>query len=163
MEPSSCSQWDEAKKRKLGSPTTNEGSLVASDAMDLKHLLDQQSEQMRRMQSQIDGLVAINSTLQARHRLDDQAEKRVEQVDELREKCDVLESRCGSLERSIQVLKKDVSWTYSAPDIPRSHWIEQGHDEEYPDNMEDILSRASKKTPSALRRRAKITTADAWI
>ncbi|EJK52530.1 hypothetical protein THAOC_28178 [Thalassiosira oceanica] len=88
MGPSSCSQWDEAKKRKVDSPTNNEGSPVANDAMDLKHLLDQQSEQMRRMQSQIDGLVAINSTLQARHRLDDQAERRVEQVDELREKCD---------------------------------------------------------------------------
>ncbi|EJK61684.1 hypothetical protein THAOC_17783 [Thalassiosira oceanica] len=144
MEPSSCIQGDETKKRKLDSTTNNEGSPVASDAMDLKHLLDHHSEQMRRMQSQIDGLVAINSTLQAR--LDDQAERRVEQVDELREKCDVLESRFGSLERCIQVLKKDVSWTYSAPDIPRSHWFEQGHDEEYADNMEDILNSIKEDT-----------------
>ncbi|EJK59041.1 hypothetical protein THAOC_20792 [Thalassiosira oceanica] len=144
MEPSSCSKWDEAKKRKLDSPTNNEGSLVASDAMDLKHLLDQQSEQMRRMQSQIDGLVATSGALQAR--LDDQAERQAQEVDELREKCDVLESRCGSLERCILVLKKDVSWTYSAPDIPRSHWLEQGHDEEYADNMEDILSSIKEDT-----------------
>ncbi|EJK72022.1 hypothetical protein THAOC_06485 [Thalassiosira oceanica] len=98
------------------------------------------------MQSQIDGLVAINSTLQLQARLDDQAERQAQEVDKLREKCDVLESRCGSLERSIQVLKKDVSWTYSAPDIPRSHWFEQGHDEEYADNMEDILSSIKEDT-----------------
>ncbi|EJK45341.1 hypothetical protein THAOC_36048 [Thalassiosira oceanica] len=107
--------------------------------MDFKALLDQHSEHMRRMQSQIEGLVAINSTLQAR--LDGQAESQAQEVNELREKCGVLESRCGSLERSIQVLKKDVSWTYTAPDIPRSHWIEQGHDEEYAGNMEGCLRR----------------------
>jgi len=45
-----------------------------------------------------------------------------------------------ALERSIQVLKKDTSWTYSAPDIPRSHWIETGHDEDYADVLEEFLS-----------------------
>ncbi|EJK45894.1 hypothetical protein THAOC_35472 [Thalassiosira oceanica] len=133
MEPSRCSQGDEGRKRKLEAPNS-EGSLVASDMEDLKALLDQHSQQMRRMQSQIDGLAAVNSTLQAR--LDGQAESQAQEVDELREKCGVLESRCDSLERSIQVLRMDVSWTYTAPDIPRRHWFEQGHDEEYADNME---------------------------
>ena len=128
------SQGGESKKRKLDAPNSK-GSL----GVDLKALLDQHSEQMRRMQSQIDGLVATNSALQAR--LDDQAKLRAHEVKELREKCDVLESTCGLLERSIQVLKKDVDWTYSAPDIPRSHWIEQGHDEEYADFMEVCLER----------------------
>ncbi|EJK72351.1 hypothetical protein THAOC_06128 [Thalassiosira oceanica] len=100
--------------------------------MDLKNLLD-------RMQSQIDGLVAINITLQAR--LDGQAERQAREVNELKEKCGVLESRCGSLERSIQVLKKDVNWTYSAPFVPRSHWIEQGRDEEYASRMAGCLER----------------------
>ncbi|EJK48090.1 hypothetical protein THAOC_33143 [Thalassiosira oceanica] len=122
---------DEARKRKLDA-SNSEGLPFAFDTMDLKNLLD-------RMQSQIDGLVAINSTLQAR--LDGQAERQAQEVNELREKCGVLESRCGSLERSIQVLKKDVSWSYSAPDIPRSHWILKGHDEEYTAHMKGCLRR----------------------
>ncbi|EJK45424.1 hypothetical protein THAOC_35963 [Thalassiosira oceanica] len=127
MEPSRCSQGDEAKKRKLEASNSEE-SPFASDDMDLKALLDQHSQQMQRMQSQIDGLVATNGALQARL---DQAESQAKEVNELRGKCDVLESRCDSLERSIQVLRKGVFWSYSAPDIPRSHWIEQGHNEEY--------------------------------
>ncbi|EJK60859.1 hypothetical protein THAOC_18727 [Thalassiosira oceanica] len=95
------------------------------------------------MQSQIDGLVAINSSLRAR--LDDQVERQAEQVKELGEKYNVLESRCGSLERSIKVLRKDVSWSYSAPDIPRSHWIEQGRDEEYAAQMEECLERIKEE------------------
>ncbi|EJK64899.1 hypothetical protein THAOC_14313, partial [Thalassiosira oceanica] len=133
MDPSRSNQGDEGRKLKLKgcpSPVNDTG---------LKALLDQHSEQMRRMQSQIDGLVAINSTLQAR--LDGQAGSQAREVDELRVKCNVLESRCGSLERSIQVLKKDVNWKYTAPDIPRSHWIEQGHDREYADNMKGCLRR----------------------
>ncbi|EJK54028.1 hypothetical protein THAOC_26423 [Thalassiosira oceanica] len=129
---------DEGRKRKLEAPNS-EGSPVASGTADLKALLDQHSDQMRRMQSQIDGLVAINSTLQAR--LDGHAESQAQEVNELRVKCNVLESRCGSLERSVQVLRKDVSWSYSAPSIPRSHWIGQGRDDEYADNMEWCLGR----------------------
>ncbi|EJK52846.1 hypothetical protein THAOC_27842, partial [Thalassiosira oceanica] len=137
MEPSRRSRGDEGRKRKLEA-SNRKGSPVGSD-LDFKALLDQHSEQMRRMQSQIDGLVAIKSTLQAR--LDGQAESQAQEVNELREKCEVLEARCSSLERSIQVLRKDVNWTYSAPDIPRSHWIEQGRDEEYAHNMEECLGR----------------------
>ncbi|EJK57832.1 hypothetical protein THAOC_22088 [Thalassiosira oceanica] len=90
MEPSRCSRADEGRKRKLDA-SNNEGSLVASDAMDFKALLDQHSEQMRRMQSQIDGLVAINSALQAR--LDGQAGSQAQEVFKLKQKCGVLESR----------------------------------------------------------------------
>ncbi|EJK76031.1 hypothetical protein THAOC_02226, partial [Thalassiosira oceanica] len=142
MDPSRCSRGIEGRKRKLEA-SNSEGSLVASDAMDFKALLDQHSEHMRRMQSQIDGLVAINSTLQAR--LDGQAERQAQEVNGLRKKCEVLESRCGSLERSIQVLRKDVSWSYSVPDIPRRHWIEQGHDEEYADYVEGCLRYIKEK------------------
>ena len=34
------------------------------------------------------------------------------------------------------MLRKGVNWTYSAHDIPRSHWIEQGHSEGDAANME---------------------------
>ncbi|EJK46326.1 hypothetical protein THAOC_35008 [Thalassiosira oceanica] len=138
MEPSRRIRGEEERKRKLEA-SNSEGSPVASDDMGLKALLDQHSEQMRRMQSQIDGLVAVNSTLQAR--LDCQAGSQAQEVNELREKCGVLESRCGSLERSIRVLRKDVSWSYTAPDIPRGHWNEQGRDDEYADNVEEKIGR----------------------
>ncbi|EJK47136.1 hypothetical protein THAOC_34168 [Thalassiosira oceanica] len=75
----------EGRKRKLEVSNNNEGSPVASDDMGLKALLDQHLDQMRRMQSQIEGVVAVNSTLQAR--LDGQTESQAQEVNELREKC----------------------------------------------------------------------------
>ena len=66
---------------------------------------------MEQMQTQIDGLDRTNSALAAENR--------------------ALVNRCKSLERSIDVLSKDVDWKYSAPDIPRSYWLEQGFDDEY--------------------------------
>ena len=97
---------------------------------------------------QIETLVAANVELTDMCRsLDVKYQAQVDELKaECREKCealgrarDDLEARCSSLERSIQVLKKDVNWTYSAPEIPRSHWIEQGHDDEYANNMEEFL------------------------
>ena len=78
------------------------------------------------------------------------AEKHESIVDELKAECrakcealggarDDLEARCSSLERSVQVLKKDVDWKYSAPEIPPSHWIEQGRDDEYAANLTRFL------------------------
>jgi len=42
-----------------------------------------------------------------------------------------LMTRCDSLERSMQILIKERKWEYSAPDIPTSHWIEAGFDQDY--------------------------------
>ena len=89
---------------------------------------------------QIETLAAANRFLEEKCRA--QVEKHQAQVNEVKAlegKCSVLEAMCGSLKRSVQVLKKDVNWSYSAPNIPRSHWIERGHDEEYADNMERLL------------------------
>ena len=55
----------------------------------------------------------------------------VSRVDGLQRENEGLLLRCESLERSVQVLKKEGNWTYSAPDVPISHWINQGHDEDY--------------------------------
>ena len=82
-------------------------------------------------------LASIHAALMEHTRLIDEVKA------ECREKCEcgVLEARCDSLERSVRVLKKDVRWTYLAPDIPRSHWIEQGHSVGYADVMKDYLRR----------------------
>ena len=53
------------------------------------------------------------------------------ELDEVKSKSKFLEARCESLERSLQILAKDVEWKYSAPAIPTSHWIDRGFDENY--------------------------------
>ena len=58
--------------------------------------------------------------------------------------------RCESLERSVQVLKREGNWTYSAPDVPRSHWIDQGHGGDYADNA-DRLVRTIKRATQNVR------------
>ncbi|EJK53965.1 hypothetical protein THAOC_26495, partial [Thalassiosira oceanica] len=41
--------------------------------------------------------------------------------------------------RSLQVLKREGNWTYSAPDVPRSHWLEQGYDEDYAEEAGKLI------------------------
>ncbi|EJK48587.1 hypothetical protein THAOC_32602 [Thalassiosira oceanica] len=60
-------------------------------------------------------------------------------VDGLQRENEGLLLRCESLERSVQVLKREGNWTYSAPDVPRSHWIDQGHNEEYAEEAENLI------------------------
>ena len=71
-------------------------------------------------------------------------------VDHLQRENQGLLLRCESLERSVQVLKREGNWTYSAPDVPRSHWIDQGHDEDYA-NGADLVVRLMKKSTQDLR------------
>jgi len=79
-------------------------------------------------------------------------------VDGLQRENEGLLRRCESLERSVQVLKAEGNWTYSAPDVPRSHWIDQGHDEDYADEAEYLL-RSIKVSTKGLRSasRSKVT------
>ena len=67
-------------------------------------------------------------------------------VDGLQRVIEGLLLRCESLERSVQVLKKEGNWLYSAPDVPRSHWIDQGHDEDYAYDAEDLIQRIENCT-----------------
>ena len=60
-------------------------------------------------------------------------------VDGLQREIEGLALRCKSLERSVQVSKREGNWTYSAPDVPRSYWIDQGHDQEYADDAEHLI------------------------
>ena len=67
-------------------------------------------------------------------------------VDALQRENEGLALRCESLERSVQVLRKEGNWTYSAPDVPRSHWIDQGHDEDYAADAEYLVQRIKAST-----------------
>ena len=79
-------------------------------------------------------------------RLDEKTVALTSRVDSLQRENERLCFRCESLERSVQVLKREGNWTYSAPDVPRSHWIEQGHDEEYADDAEELIQSIKQRT-----------------
>ena len=121
---------DPAKKRKAASdsdpprPSGNDdpGSTLPADLSvpDLHRLIDQ------RVTDALEAVEAKTLALTSR-------------VDCLQRENEGLLRRCESLERSVQVLKKEGNWTYSAPDVPRSHWIDQGHDEDYVEDAEKLI------------------------
>ncbi|EJK59027.1 hypothetical protein THAOC_20809 [Thalassiosira oceanica] len=118
----------DAKRRRVRAPHPR-GGVTTRTLEDIHSVLE---EHARR----IEKLVAANKVLMGRNAALEETCKALDRKSKsLGRACDELEVRCSSLERSIQVLKKDANWTYSAPDVPRSHWIEQGHDEEYADNV----------------------------
>lgn len=125
-----------ARKRKLA-PDDD----VALTADEIGALLERHTRRLdERMQLQSDRFVELKAKNAA---LEEECRSLQLQVDELsKDNARVREdyrARCDSLERSIQVLMKDVNWKYSAPDIPRSHWIEQGYDEGDAAIMEAII------------------------
>ena len=72
-------------------------------------------------------------------------------VDGLQRENEGLLLRCESLERSVQVLNKEGNWTYSAPAVPRSHWIDQGHNVDYANDAESLIQSIKEET-EGLRR-----------
>ncbi|EJK61822.1 hypothetical protein THAOC_17618, partial [Thalassiosira oceanica] len=114
-----------SKKRRLDEgPSAANGGVVTME--DVQRLIDQrvlQAEQATQreqasMRRQVDVLVEDYAALKT-------------QVEDLKLETQDLRRRCAVNARSIQVLKKDVKWTYSAPDIPLSHWQNQGHGDQY--------------------------------
>ena len=83
-------------------------------------------------------------------------------VDGLQRENEELLLRCESLERSVQVMKKEGNWTYLAPDVPRSHWIDQGHDEDYVEGAEDLIQ-SIKYTTHRLRSGDGDGDSDDWL
>mmetsp|Transcript_8302 Transcript_8302/g.19480 ORF Transcript_8302/g.19480 Transcript_8302/m.19480 type:complete len:505 (+) Transcript_8302:100-1614(+) len=67
-------------------------------------------------------------------------------VDGLQRENEGLILRCESLERSVQVLKREGNWDYLAPYIPRSHWIEQGRDEEDAEEAKNLIQSIKDNT-----------------
>ena len=67
-------------------------------------------------------------------------------VNSLKRENNGLVCKCDSLEWSVQILKSEGNWTYSAPDIPRSHWIEQGRDGDYAYSAERAVQSIKKAT-----------------
>ncbi|EJK50629.1 hypothetical protein THAOC_30334, partial [Thalassiosira oceanica] len=133
-----------SKKRRLdeGLSAANGGVVTMED---VQRLIDQrvlQAEQatqreMASMRRQADALDEANAALK-------------KQMVELKLETEDLRRRCDVNARSIQVLKKDVKWTYSAPDIPRSHWHNQGHGDQYIAEMTKLV-KVIKKITEKLR------------
>ncbi|EJK49292.1 hypothetical protein THAOC_31853, partial [Thalassiosira oceanica] len=97
------------------------------------------------------GTTLANLSLADLHRLIDQRVKDALEAVEtktltLQRENEELLLRCESLERSVRVLKKEGHWTYSAPDVPISHWIEQGHDEDYAEEAGKLIQSINVKT-----------------
>ncbi|EJK54209.1 hypothetical protein THAOC_26220, partial [Thalassiosira oceanica] len=128
------------KKRRLDEgPSAANGGVVTME--DVQRLIDQrvlQAEQATQreqasMQRQVDALVKDNAALK-------------KQVEGVKLETKDLRRRCAVNARSVQVLKKDVKWTYSAPDIPRSHWQSQGHGDQYIAEMTKLVKLIKKIT-----------------
>ncbi|EJK46215.1 hypothetical protein THAOC_35129 [Thalassiosira oceanica] len=129
-----------SKKRRFDEgPSAANGGVVTME--DVQRLIDQrvlQAEQATQleqasMRRQVDALEEANAALK-------------KQLVELKLETEDLRRRCDVNARSVQVLKKDVKWTYSAPDIPRSHWLNQGHNDHYIAEMTKIVKKIKQIT-----------------
>ena len=119
----------DTKKRKVGTavPSSSGGldPLGTSAVLDPSLAMDNLNESIdRRIAARVKQAVdeetsSLKSAVEAL-----QAESR-----DLRQKYDEAKLLCEALEQAVQVLKNDVNWAYSAPVIPRSHWVERGHNE----------------------------------
>ncbi|EJK65789.1 hypothetical protein THAOC_13319 [Thalassiosira oceanica] len=121
----------DAKRRKVHAPNSR-GEVTTRTLDDIHSVLEDHARQIETLASANKVLEDRNSALEERYKALDR------KYDALVGK---LQAECNSLERSILVLKKGINWRYLAPDVPRSHWIEQGYDEEYADNMDECLRR----------------------
>ncbi|EJK56521.1 hypothetical protein THAOC_23575, partial [Thalassiosira oceanica] len=109
-----------SKKRRLDEePSANNGGVVTME--DVQRLIDKRVLQVEQatqreqasMRRQVDALEEANAALKI-------------EVVGLKLETEDLRRRCAVNARSIQVLKKDVKWTYSAPDIPPQPLAESG-------------------------------------
>ncbi|EJK61823.1 hypothetical protein THAOC_17619 [Thalassiosira oceanica] len=118
-----------SKKRRFDEgPSAANGGVVTME--DVQRLIDREQASMRH---KVDALEEANAALKTK-------------VEELKLETEDLRRRCAVNARSIQVLKKDVKWTYSAPDIPRSHWLNQGHGDQYIAEMTKIVKGIKRST-----------------
>ncbi|EJK57050.1 hypothetical protein THAOC_22951 [Thalassiosira oceanica] len=77
---------------------------------------------------------SLSSTLQwVRVRVEALKQSHGVAVNELNGKVDALQTKNESLTSALQ-------WAYAVEEIPRQHWLERGHDEDYADAMENLLS-----------------------
>ncbi|EJK57393.1 hypothetical protein THAOC_22563, partial [Thalassiosira oceanica] len=60
-------------------------------------------------------------------------------VDELNAKVDALQAENESRKHEMKGLNSALQWAYAVEEIPRQHWLERGHSEEYADAMENLL------------------------
>lgn len=95
----------------------------------------------------VDEMRAMMVHVKTEHRREVESMKeRLSRVDELERKCQYLEEKCASLQRSVEILKKESSWEYRGPYIPLSHWIDQGFDKDYGWRVEDLVTQIEDMT-----------------
>jgi len=60
-------------------------------------------------------------------------------VAKLNAEVDALRAKNELQQREIKDLTSALQWAYAVEGIPRQHWLESGHDEEYADAMGNLL------------------------
>ena len=74
----------------------------------------------------------------------------------IRENNEEMLRRCESLERSVQVLKKEVNWAY--PDIPMGHWVDQSNDGDSCNRAYNAVRSMKKRTQNLRSGRSYVVT-----
>ena len=127
-----------AKKRKRDGRADEEGN--GGGVAGVEKILAEMKAQMMRLQNELDDTKGRLSHLDE---LESRSTSMQNEIDEMKSRVshmDKLEHRCKFLERSVQILKKEAKWEYSAPAISARHWIDQGYEEGYAVmGMGDIL------------------------
>ena len=119
---------DATKKRRVG----NDDHKI--DSGDTASPMDVVSEPKDKSTT-LDALMLMAEMKGMRNRMDEMETSKQNDIESMNSRISqmedhnkLLQDKCDSLERSLAILVKEQEWEYSVPDIPRSHWIEAGFD-----------------------------------
>lgn len=145
-----------AKKRKCHDDTGEEGNGASGAAGTAPAVTGAEAEEPTAIteasagaedEMTADELRAMVAQMKIQHeRKIGRMKERISRTDELEKKVEYLEGRCASLERSVELLKKESSWVYGAPEIPLSYWIEEGYYEEEAEAVDEVVAGIQKLT-----------------
>ena len=149
---------------------------VAAASMGVEDIIAEMKANMTRMQNDMETRTISmqnemnkmkTQNLSMQHEIDGMKGRQSE-IDELKKTAydltkdnKFLKAKCSSLERSIKILIDEQKWEYSAPKIPRSHWIESGFEDGYIQLMEDFLAQIKQDTCDL--RAGETHSFDSWI
>ena len=124
---------DATKKRRVGDCDNKlDSGDTASLPMDVVSEPKDSSTTLATIMAEIKGI---------RNRMDEMETSKQNEIDSMKSRISQMEDqneslqvKCDSLERSLAILVKEQEWEYSVPDIPRSHWIQAGFDNDDDDD-----------------------------
>ena len=70
----------------------------------------------------------------------------INRMQNLETRTESLDRKISSLQQVMEIMRKDVDWKYSAPEIPTSYWIDQGWNDDEIWNIEKFLRRINTIT-----------------